>query len=180
MIWDGVPVALALLSFSDAAPNQLAHKIESHPKRVSPSVAVAAEPRNTEGVADLIQRLASMSKADRAKAIEKLEPAKRQRIENGLRHIDNLGPAEKQRILDQYRRFASLDPQRKKQLRTAIFEFHTLPEDRRLLVRKEIDAMHTMSKAQLQQTLNSEQFKTKFTPEERSIIERTQAILPNF
>lgn len=99
-----------------------------------------------------LQRLANMTPAQRQKALERLPPERRARIEQQLSKLDQLSPEQRARLLQRYD------------------EFQGLPRDRQAAVRSELQTLRRLPTPQLRQRLNSPEFQQKFSPEEQRLL----------
>ncbi len=139
---------------------------------------VATQPGSqTATIADLVEKLSSLRKPEREKTLAKLPPDTRQRIEKGLQQLDGMGPIEKQEALERFRAFTTLDSHGKEQIRSAMVSFKTLPERRREALRTEMNLLHKMSKSQRDQHMASDEFKSRFSADERSILEKLTLVM---
>jgi hypothetical protein len=70
-----------------------------------------------------------------------------------------------------------LTPKQKDEVRTMIKDFKNLPQDRRQAVKEELDHLNKLSPQERNQRLNSEEFRNKFSRDERKILTNTSAAL---
>jgi hypothetical protein len=99
-----------------------------------------------------LERFLGMPPEDREKALAKLPPQQRARMEQQIQHFENLTPA-----------------QRENQLRR-LEEFQNLPQARRPVVRQEIEDLRALPRAVRIDRLNGEEFKQSFSPQEQKYI----------
>jgi hypothetical protein len=139
---------------------------------------VATQPGSqTTTVADLVERLSRLRKPEREKTLAKLPPDTRQRIEKGLQQLDGMGPIEKQEALERFRAFTTLDSHGKEEIRAALASFKVLPDRRRQVLRSEMNLLHRMSKQQREQHMAADEFKSRFSVDERSILEKLTLVM---
>jgi hypothetical protein len=99
-----------------------------------------------------LERFLGMPPEDREKALAKLPPQQRTRMEQQIQHFENLPPA-----------------QRENQLRR-LEAFQNLPQARRPVVRQEIEDLRALPRAVRIDRLGGEEFKQSFSPEEQKYI----------
>jgi len=99
-----------------------------------------------------LQRLAQMTPQQRQKALSRLPPERRARIEEELDRLEKLPPDQRARLLQRYD------------------EFQGLPRDRQAAVRSELQALRKLPTPQLRDRLNSPEFKQQFSPEEQRLL----------
>jgi hypothetical protein len=99
-----------------------------------------------------LQRLSQMTPQQRQKALSRLPPERRERIEQQLNRLDQLPPDQKAKLLQRYD------------------EFQGLPRDRQAAVRAELQALRKMPIPQRRQRLNSPEFQQSFSPEEQRLL----------
>ncbi len=126
-----------------------------------------------------MERLSRMSPADRRKALAGLPPWQQKLISTGVERLDQLTPAAREQWLTRFRRFQELSPRQKSAIRRMVVEFRGLPVNRRAAVKSELDALSRMTESQRAQRLASEDFRTRFEPRERQIIEAASQVLPD-
>ena len=142
---------------------------------------VATQPGSRVGtIADLLDKLSRMNKSSREKILSKMPEVTRQRIEKGLEQLDAMGPIERQEALGRFRAFRGLDSRGQEQMRAALVRFGALPDRRRRALRAEISAMNKMPKAQREQHIGSEDFQSRFSADERSILQEIAVVMPPF
>lgn len=109
-----------------------------------------------------LERFLGMPPEDREKALAKLPPQQRARMEQQIQHFENLPPA-----------------QRENQLRR-LEAFQNLPQARRPVVRQEIEDLRALPRAVRIDRLSGEEFKQSFSPEEQKYIrEAFPRLAPN-
>lgn len=119
-------------------------------------------------------RLERMSPEQRKKALDRLPPERRQRIEEGLERYHNMNPENKERL----RNFARLPEEQREAIRQNFRRMQDLPPGRRAMVRRELQLMRDMPAADRESRLQSDQFKRRFDPSEQNLIRDTIANLP--
>jgi hypothetical protein len=102
--------------------------------------------------ADQLEKLLNMSPEEREKALSKLPPAQRQRVQNRLDNLDRMSPEQRERNLERAR------------------QLEQLPPERRQAVTKQIQSMNGLSISDQRQILHNPDFNQNFTPQEQEII----------
>jgi len=99
-----------------------------------------------------LQRLSQMTPEQRQKALARLPPERRARIEEQLNRLEKLPPDQRARLLQRYD------------------EFQGLPRDRQAAVRSELQALRKLPTPRLRERLNSPEFQQNFSPEEQRLL----------
>lgn len=136
-----MPAAIGMIAFG-----------EMNPVFAQAKGAGKAAPRPPALAGPALQRLANMSPEQRQKALSRLPPERRGRIEEQLNRLGNLPPDQRAKLLQRYD------------------EFQGLPRDRQAAVRSELQALRKLPTPQLRQRLNSPEFQQNFSPEEQRLL----------
>lgn len=80
-----------------------------------------------ENPAQQLERFQKMSPEDREKALKKLPPARRARVEQQLENLDRLTPQQRERRFRRLEAFQNLPPQRRQIVRQEIEDLRSLP-----------------------------------------------------
>ena len=148
------------------------------------AAAVAGEPTvaSDKGAASQarnpIDRWNQMSPEERERELAKLPPERARRIRERIRRYNQLPPREKQALREGYRKFAQLPPDKQEIVRQSLRDFRQLPLERRPLVRQEIGRLRALPEPQRGARMNSEEFRSQFSPRERQIIVNITEYLP--
>ncbi len=110
------------------------------------SKKAAVLPRPPALPTPVLQRLAQMTPEQRQKALARLAPERRERLEQQLNKLDQLPPEQKARVLERYDAFQGL------------------PRDRQGAVRAELQALRKMPVRQRRLRLNSPEFEQASRP----------------
>ena len=86
--------------------------------------------------------------------------------------------AQKDRLRAQTEVFQNLPPEKQETVRKMFRRFNNLPEDRRQPVRQELRQLRGMSEADRNARMNSEEFRNKYSPGERQILENLTVLVP--
>jgi len=99
-----------------------------------------------------------------------LPPERQQILRQRLQHFNSLPPQQQDRVINRMETWEHLTPEQKAQARQTFGQFRQLPPDRQRMVRTAISGLRGMPPDQRQQVINSERFKSMFSPQEREIL----------
>ncbi len=125
-----------------------------------------------------IDRWNAMSPEERERELQKLPPERQQQIRERLERFNSLPPEQQERLRQRWAMFHRLPPDRQQKVRRdmrALYEME--PERRRAMVREFAELDH-MSESDRESRFKSEEFRTRFTPEEQKIL-HDLADIPN-
>jgi hypothetical protein len=142
-----------------------------------PTAASRPQYQLTPAVLERLEKLSKMSTDQRAQVLGDLPPAQRDRIEKGLERLDALTPGQRDAWFNRYRVFNQLPPQQKETVRDVVKEFEALPEPRQDAVRAELEAYKSMPMWARVERMRSADFRSKFNPEERDILQHSAVLL---
>jgi Protein of unknown function (DUF3106) len=125
-----------------------------------------------------IDRWNQMSPEERERELAKLPPERARQIRERIRRYNQLPPREKQALREGYQKFAQLSPERQEVVRQRMRDFRQLPQSRRQLVRREIGQLRALPEPQRGARMNSEEFRSQFSPRERQIVRDITEYLP--
>jgi hypothetical protein len=143
------------------------------PKAASGQSAVSQAP-----AVNPIDRWNQMSPEERERELAKLPPWRARIIRERIRRYNQLPPAEKQALRERYQRFSQLPPEQQALVRRRLQEFRQLPLARRPVVRREVELLRALPEAERRARLNSEEFRTRFSPQEQEIVRDITEIFP--
>jgi len=101
----------------------------------------------------------------------KLPPQRQEQLRERLDHFNSRPPEEKQRILNRMETWEHLTPAQKDSARQVHQQMQQLAPDRRQAVRSAIDTLRAMPPDARQRMIESDSYKSRFTPEERGILD---------
>jgi hypothetical protein len=135
-------------------------------------------PRGQQGghAGQWLRRYKDMSPEQQRRALEsdpqfrRLPPGRQEELRQRLQHFSSRPPAEQQRILNRMETWEHLTPEQKGQARQVYSQMKNLPPQRRQAVQNAIQALRGMPPEARQREIESERFKSQFSPEERSIL----------
>lgn len=122
------------------------------------SAQVRKAPKGIPGPA--VQRLLNMTPEEREKALARLPPERRARIEQRLNRLAQLPPEQRAELQQRYQAFQSL------------------PRDRQDAVRLELQSLRALPPRLRQRRLSSPGFQREYSPEEQRLL-RESLGLPN-
>ena len=154
----------------EPAPQKPEKKQEKATQKNSP-YAGPASPQN-------LDRLIKLSPTERNKALSSLPPGRRAQIEAKLIEYQKIPPQQRARNLERLQRLRTLPPQKQAQVRASISRFATLPAPRHQVVQKQLNQMIGLSDSDRRALMNSEEFRSKFTPSEQQMIEDISLVTP--
>jgi Protein of unknown function (DUF3106) len=125
-----------------------------------------------------IDEFQTMSPGDRQKAMDRMPPAQRQKLEERLQKFNEL-PAEQQRALkNMYTRLHDLPPGRQDSVRKSVSHFSEQAPERRDAIRQELKSMGELPRQDRAARMGSKEFKSKFNHKEQDIIRDMSELLP--
>jgi hypothetical protein len=117
-----------------------------------------------------VLRMMAMPPERREQMLERLPPQQQVRLRQALESFDRLPPAERSRQLGILNMYANLPPEKQTALTKQIQLFNHLPDDRIAVLRPELVRLHRMSESERSDRIASEEFKSKFTPDEQRML----------
>lgn len=125
----------------------------------------------------IIDRLERMTPEERDRALSKLPPERRKRVEERLAEFDSLPPAERERLRNRLETFTQLPPERQDATRRLFARFNLLTQERRQVVREEFRRLLTMDEAGRRARIDSDESRSRFTPAEQQLLQDFSALL---
>lgn len=173
MRWRGcVPLTALLFLCVNLAPGAFAQGRRGAMGRVRPDKP-ARQVRRTP-----IEEFRTMSPDQQQRALDRLTPQERQRLQERLKKFDQL-PAGQQRSLNNlYNRLHGLAPERQDAVRESINNFSRLPAPRQQAMREELRGMVGLSDKDRQARMSTPEFQEKFSKEEQGILRDMSEVLP--
>ena len=124
------------------------------------------------------ERWRQLSPEERQRAIEKLPPERRRRLQEQFDRLDHM-PEQQRRWLEQrYERFRNLPPERQQRIREVYQRMRDLPEDRQWMVHREFRHLMNLTESERQERIESEEFRDRFTNDERRMLTDLVRLLP--
>jgi hypothetical protein len=119
---------------------------------------------------DAVERWNQMSPEERERALEKLPPDRRKDFQDRLDRFNKLPQSEQQQLRERYQQFLQLPLAKQDQVRKEIKQFNQLPDDRRQALSKEFEQLRSLPEADRKTKLESDEYKSKFSPDERRML----------
>jgi hypothetical protein len=115
-------------------------------------------------------RLYRATPEERDRALEKLPPKLQERLRAQLGHFDSLPKPQQEVMIRRAERYAALTPEQREAIRQQMTALRDLPQDRRTAVGLALRRLQPLSEEQRLKTVNSDEFKSRFSTEEQQII----------
>jgi hypothetical protein len=100
----------------------------------------------------------------------KLPPPRQAQMLQRLQQFSSLPPQAQERILRRMEIWEHLTPEQKRQGRELHWQLQQLPPDRRQAINRALLSMRNLTPEQREQRINSGQFDSEFSPQERSLL----------
>ncbi len=137
---------------------------------------MAPPPGPGRGMA-LIERWSKMPPEQRERALSKLDPERRRRIEEQLNWYQNLRPEERDQLRFRADMFNRLPPDRQDVARRLFRQYNQLPLERQNIVRDEFNSLREMSPRDRRARIESSEFQEKFNPREQQFLRQFSRLL---
>jgi hypothetical protein len=137
--------------------------------------AQAQAPQQRHG-GDWLRRYKDVPIDQQEKALENdpqfrnMAPAMQEQLKQRLREFSAMTPEQQERVLQRMETWEHLTPDQKDQGRKLFQRLQQLPPDRKLMVQKAFQDLRRMTPEQRQERLGSEEFKRRFTDDERDLL----------
>jgi hypothetical protein len=164
---------LPIITFAARIP----HSSSKRPSPARPHRPEKPERLAKPNVADTVDRLTRMPVQDRERALAGLPPGQQKEISKRIDEIDRIDPANREQLLKRYRKFDTLTPQEKDEFRGVLRQIQKLPEHRHEAVTEELDHLSKLSLQDRTRRINSEEFRNRFSPDERQILSNKSSAL---
>ena len=125
-----------------------------------------------------LERLNNMTPEERQRALAKLPPERRQRLEKALERYNRMDPAQRQALEKRYETFRNLPPERQEEARKVFRQFQNLPAERKPELQREFVILRGMNSKERDRRLNSAEIQRNFQPHERKILDQFSDLLP--
>src|ERR1700683_5648224 len=140
------------------------HQMGRAAPKAAPGAGAPGSNKNRRTIVDKWNR---MTPEEREKALSRLPPERRKKIEDQLNQYNSLSPAQRRDLRSRYAGFNQLPPEKQNQARRLYQQFGRLPEDRRAPVQSEFENLRSMPEAERNARLNSDEFRNKYTAGEQ-------------
>ena len=138
-------------------------------------IGVGARPMKAAGP---VEKLAKLPPDQRKKQLEKLPPERRAKVEHQLEDFKKLPPQEQERLKRQAEAFQRMPPQKQQLFRQGMRQFNLLPEARQASLKTELNTLGHLSDAQRRARMNSDEFRNKYTANEKQILDKLSSAYP--
>lgn len=125
-----------------------------------------------------VDEFEKMSPEQQRKALAKLPPERRQKIEERLQNLRSLTPEQRTALKQEYGRFAELPPARQEAVRNAFKKFGNQPPDRQQSIRDELNHLSGMPPEERSSFMDSKDFRRQYNHNEQQIIKDMSDLLP--
>ena len=125
-----------------------------------------------------IEEFETMSPAERQKALDRLPPEQRQKLQERLQRFNQLPPEQQQALKNLYNRLHQLPPDRQNAVRQSINRFSQLPPERQQAIRGELRTMASMSPDERKAHVSSPEFRRNFNKKEQEVTRDMSEVLP--
>jgi hypothetical protein len=99
-----------------------------------------------------------------------LPPERQQKLRQQLQRFNSLPPDRQDRILNRMETWEQLSPQQQDQSRQLYSQLKDLPPERRQKLQGAIGDLRAMPPEQRQQAIDSDRYKSQFSPQERGLL----------
>jgi Protein of unknown function (DUF3106) len=118
-----------------------------------------------------VDRFNRMPPEERQKALEKLPPERRKRLEEQLDQYNHLTPEQRRQERLRYQAFnQQFPPDKQNQARRLFRQFGELPAERQGPLRKEFESLRALPDAERRARINSDEFRSKYDSHEQRIL----------
>lgn len=121
-----------------------------------------------------LQKFSKMTPAERQQHLAKLPADRKEKLEAQLKKYESMTPAQKARLDS----FNQLSPAQRSEFRTSFQRLQDQPADRRRAMREELNQLYTLPSDARKNRLNSPEFRSRYSPEEREIISKMAPPIP--
>ena len=127
--------------------------------------------------ANPVTRLYRASPEERERALEKLPPKMQEQFRNQLKRFDSLTPAQQQLQLKWVERYSALPSEQQTAFRQQLQALQKLPPERKQPIATALRRLEGMPDAQRRQVLESDEFKSRFSDDERKMISDLSVVM---
>ena len=110
------------------------------------------------------------------RGFRRLPPERQQRILNRLRWFNSLPPEKQQRVLTRMHHLGELNAGQRRGLEQLYQAWKTFPPERRKAFRRAYNQLNRMPQPQQQQTLQSDDYKAQFSPQEIGLLQQALSL----
>src|SRR5438128_12631176 len=150
----------------------IAGSVAAQPIRIRPAQKAPLPPRGVRpgpGI-QAIERWSRMTPEQRRRALDRLPPERRARIEQQLERYQSMTPEQREQLRFRAQTFAQLPPEKQEQARGLFRQFNQLPADRKAALRGEFRNLRSLPPADRASRLESDEFRSGFDNREQRIL----------
>jgi hypothetical protein len=126
-----------------------------------------------------IDEFERMSPQQQQRALDRLPPGQRQKLQERLAKFNRLPPEQQQTLRNLYNRLHQLPPERQNAVRNAINRFSEQPAERQQALREELRGMAALPEQDREARMSSRDFKGRLSGKEQGIVRDMTPLLPN-
>lgn len=140
--------------------------------------------QNQEHLEQWMSRHGNMSLEQQQRALgnepgfRQLPPQTQQHLRNRLNQLNEMSPDQRRRLIERNEAIERLTLPQRQQLRGAMQQLGALPMDRRRMVARAFRDLRGMPPDQRQSLLNSDRFRSQFSPQERGTLGQLLDVAP--
>jgi len=126
-----------------------------------------------------IEEFETLPRDQQEKALNRLPPAQRQKLQERLQRFNALPPQQQQALRTLYNRLHQLPPERQEAVRKAVNKFSQQPADRQQAMREELRDVAALPPADRQAHMAGPGFRSRFNKKEQDILRDMSPLLPD-
>ena len=126
-----------------------------------------------------IDEFERMSPEQQQRALNRLPPGQRQKLQQRLQRFNQLPSEQQQTLRNLYNRLHELPPGRQESVRSAINRFSEQTPDRQQLIRDELRSMAPLPERDREARMATQEFRKSFSRKEQGIIKDMMPVLPS-
>jgi hypothetical protein len=147
------------------------------PKTAAPKAPAGPQAPHQKAERTPLDRFNRMPPDERQKALAKLPPERRKKIEDQLNQYKSLTPEQRRDLRSRYQAFNQFPPEKQNQARRLFRQFGELPEQRQGVIRKEFENLRAMPEADRRARINSDEFRSKYNSHEQKFLSDLSGLL---
>ncbi|MGA1998166.1 MAG: DUF3106 domain-containing protein [Bryobacteraceae bacterium] len=117
-----------------------------------------------------MQRFLMMTPEEQERVLEKAPPPEQTRLRQAIDRFNRIPPAQRERLFQVYQAMSALPPAQQALVTRQMNAFNKLPDDRRELLGRELRLLLRTSAAARESRFASEDFTSKYSPEEQQML----------
>lgn len=126
-----------------------------------------------------IDEFETMSPEEQQKALNRLSPSERQKLQERLKRFNSLPPEQQQALKSLYNRLHQLPPERQDAVRKAINKISEQPAQRQQAIRQELHDLAALAPAERRARMATPGFRSQFSKKEQEILRDMSPLLPD-